>query len=93
MMTNYDADEAPSPWSFLYPLWQRLWLTVQLFDWEPWRWAKNHDCAIDLPSAWYLACQMADCQDKIVRMAQKRLLRRLHELMMQAEKSENSDLD
>jgi len=57
MMTNYPAELAPS-WRE-YPVLEALKifrLAISFTTWSPREWALYHDVAVDLPSAWWMAC-------------------------------------
>lgn len=61
MMTNYPAECAPSWREF--PLLTALALlrdAIRFADWDPRKWAANHNICVDLPSAWWLACHVLE---------------------------------
>lgn len=55
-MTNYPAEQASSwqEYSWLEAL-QILRIALEFITLDPRQWAVNHDVAVDLPSAWWMA--------------------------------------
>ena len=63
-MTCYMADLGYDWRELTWPqLWRQFWMAVSIADWNPRRWATNHDACYDLATAWWLAGHAIDYMD------------------------------
>ena len=64
-MTYYMAGLGCDWQELTFPqLWRQFWMAVGIADWDPRRWATNHDACHDLAAAWWLAGHAIEYMDE-----------------------------